>query len=315
MQAHKPPIRIVVPGRVYRRDDLDLTHTPAFGQIEGAGRRRRHLAGRSQGHARGVRARDVRADDARPLPPSFFPYTEPSAEIDISCWQCDGAAARCARRPAGSRLGGCGMVHPAVFEAVGYDAERYTGFAWGIGIERIAILQLPGRRHPAVLRERPALPRAVSDCSDATLVLRGCVTSCDVIRRSAEEIADDARRCADSRSRRSSRCRRRRRGDRFRGDRESARLPERDGPRARSGDGVRPAVTRRRTAPAARPVADRRTIGAPDASRSTTRNSCPRYAAPSPTSTRRRRRRGWRRGSRPPASVRSAPSSTSRTTC
>ena len=142
MQAHQPPIRIVVPGRVYRRDDLDLTHSPAFGQIEGLVVGEGHLARRSEGHAARVRARDVLAERSRVrFRPSFFPYTEPSAEIDISCWQCDGAGCAMCKKTGWIELGGCGMVHPAVFEAVGYDAERYTGFAWGIGIERIAILR------------------------------------------------------------------------------------------------------------------------------------------------------------------------------
>src|SRR3989442_466218 len=73
--------------------------------------------------------------------PSFFPYTEPSAEIDLSCWQCDGAGCAMCKMTGWIELGGCGMVHPAGFEAVGYDAEHYTGFAWGVGIERIAILR------------------------------------------------------------------------------------------------------------------------------------------------------------------------------
>jgi len=73
--------------------------------------------------------------------PSFFPYTEPSAEVDISCWQCDGAGCAICKRTGWIEILGCGMVHPAVFEAVGYDAERYTGFAWGVGIERVAFLR------------------------------------------------------------------------------------------------------------------------------------------------------------------------------
>jgi phenylalanyl-tRNA synthetase alpha chain len=141
MQTHQPPIRIVVPGRVYRRDDLDLTHSPAFGQVEG-------LAvgeGLSLADLKGVLltfAREMFSPTARVrFRPSFFPYTEPSAEIDISCWQCDGDGCAMCKKTGWIELGGCGMVHPAVFESVGYDAERYTGFAWGIGIERIAILR------------------------------------------------------------------------------------------------------------------------------------------------------------------------------
>jgi phenylalanyl-tRNA synthetase alpha chain len=141
MQTHEPPIRIVVPGRVYRRDDLDLTHSPAFGQIEG-------LAvgeGISLGDLKGTLlafAQQMFSPTTRiRFRPSFFPYTEPSAELDLSCWQCSGAGCAMCKKTGWIELGGCGMVHPAVFEAVGYDSERYTGFAWGIGIERIAILR------------------------------------------------------------------------------------------------------------------------------------------------------------------------------
>src|SRR3954453_11009638 len=141
MQTHTPPIRIIVPGRVYRRDDLDLTHSPAFGQIEGLavgeGLSLADLKGTLLAFARQMFSPDVRIR----VRPSFFPYTEPSAEIDFSCWRCDGAGCPMCKRTGWIELGGCGMVHPAVFEAVGYDAERHTGFAWGIGIERIAILR------------------------------------------------------------------------------------------------------------------------------------------------------------------------------
>jgi phenylalanyl-tRNA synthetase alpha chain len=141
MQAHQPPIRIVVPGRVYRRDDLDLTHTPMFTQMEGL------VVGEaiSLADLKGTLAafaREMFSPGARVrFRPSFFPYTEPSAEVDISCWQCDGAGCAMCKKSGWLEIGGCGMVHPAVFEAVGYDAERFTGFAWGIGIERVAILR------------------------------------------------------------------------------------------------------------------------------------------------------------------------------
>jgi phenylalanyl-tRNA synthetase alpha chain len=141
MQAHQPPIRIVAPGRVYRRDNLDVTHSPAFSQIEA-------LAvdeGLSLADLKGTLlafAQQMFSPTARiRFRPSFFPYTEPSAEIDLSCWQCDGAGCAMCKKTGWIELGGCGMVHPAVFEAVGYDPERYTGFAWGIGIERVAILR------------------------------------------------------------------------------------------------------------------------------------------------------------------------------
>ena len=141
MQTHEPPIRIIAPGRVYRRDDLDLTHSPAFSQIEllavGEGLSLADLKGTLQAFARQMFSPDARTR----FRPSFFPYTEPSAEIDLSCWRCNGAGCPLCKKTGWIELGGCGMVHPAVFEAVGYDPERYTGFAWGIGIERIAILR------------------------------------------------------------------------------------------------------------------------------------------------------------------------------
>ena len=141
MQAHAPPLRIIVPGRVYRRDDLDLTHTPMFTQMEGL------VVGEaiSLGDLKGTLAafaREMFSATARvQFRPSFFPYTEPSAEVDISCWQCDGAGCAMCKKSGWLEIGGCGMVHPAVFDAVGYDTDRYTGFAWGIGIERVAILR------------------------------------------------------------------------------------------------------------------------------------------------------------------------------
>ena len=141
MQAHQPPIRIVAPGRVYRRDNLDLTHSPMFTQTEGL------VVGEgiSLADLKGTLlafARDMFSSTSRVrFRPSFFPYTEPSAEVDISCWQCSGAGCAMCKRTGWLEVGGCGMVHPSVFEAVGYDAERYTGFAWGIGIERVAILR------------------------------------------------------------------------------------------------------------------------------------------------------------------------------
>jgi len=141
MQAHEPPIRIVAPGRVYRRDNLDLTHTPMFSQMEGL------VVGEgiSLADLKGTLlawARELFGERARlRFRPSFLPYTEPSAELDVSCWSCDGAGCQMCKKSGWLEILGCGMVHPAVFEAVGYDAEKYTGFAWGIGIESVAILR------------------------------------------------------------------------------------------------------------------------------------------------------------------------------
>jgi phenylalanyl-tRNA synthetase alpha chain len=141
MEAHQPPVRLIAPGRVYRRDGLDLTHSPMFTQVEGLvvdeGITLADLKGTLVtlahelfGHDRGTRFR-----------PSFFPYTEPSAELDISCAACGGTGCNMCKGSGWIEVLGSGMVHPAVFEAVGYDSERYTGFAFGVGIERLALLK------------------------------------------------------------------------------------------------------------------------------------------------------------------------------
>jgi phenylalanyl-tRNA synthetase alpha chain len=141
MQAHQPPIRIVAPGRVYRRDDLDLTHTPMFTQMEGLVVAEHVSLADLKGTLLAF-ARDLFSGTARVrFRPSFFPYTEPSAEVDISCWQCDGAGCAMCKHTGWLEIGGCGMVHPSVFESVKIDAERYMGFAFGIGVERVAMLR------------------------------------------------------------------------------------------------------------------------------------------------------------------------------
>jgi phenylalanyl-tRNA synthetase alpha chain len=139
MEQHPPPVRLIAPGRVYRRDNFDATHTPMFTQIEGL------VVGEgiSLGDLKGTLAAFAeRLFDARVktrLRPSFFPYTEPSAELDVECQGCAGAGCPLCKHTGWIEVLGCGMVHPAVFEAVGYDAERYTGFAFGVGIERLAL--------------------------------------------------------------------------------------------------------------------------------------------------------------------------------
>ena len=141
MEQFPPPVRLIAPGRVYRRDDFDLTHTPMFTQVEGlvvgehvtlADLKGTLVAFVHElfGPDRGIRFR-----------PSFFPYTEPSAEVDISCASCRGAGCAMCKRTGWLEILGSGMVHPAVFEAVGYDPERYTGFAFGMGLERVALLK------------------------------------------------------------------------------------------------------------------------------------------------------------------------------
>ena len=143
MEKHQPPVRLIAPGRVYRRDQFDLTHTPMFTQVEGL------VVGEdvSLADLKGTLFAFVRelfgADRKVRFRPSFFPYTEPSAECDISCGACGGTGANCGmcKGTGWLEILGSGMVHPAVFEAVGYDPERYTGFAFGMGIERVALLK------------------------------------------------------------------------------------------------------------------------------------------------------------------------------
>jgi phenylalanyl-tRNA synthetase alpha chain len=140
MKTFPPPVRIIVPGRVYRRDNLDLTHTPMFQQFEGL------VVGPSVTMAdlKGTLDAMVTAlfgDVKIRLRPSFFPYTEPSAEVDVSCHRCGGGGCSICKQTGWLEILGSGMVHPAVFEAVGYDPDRVTGFAFGMGLERIAMLK------------------------------------------------------------------------------------------------------------------------------------------------------------------------------
>ena len=140
MKTFPPPIRIIVPGRVYRRDNLDLSHTPMFQQFEGLvvgeGITLADLKGTFE-----AMLHELFGDVQVRLRPSFFPYTEPSAEIDISCQSCRGAGCGTCKHTGWIEILGSGMVHPAVFEAVGYDPEQVTGFAFGMGMERVAMLK------------------------------------------------------------------------------------------------------------------------------------------------------------------------------
>ena len=141
MEKQKPPIRIVVPGRVFRRDAVDATHSPMFHQMEGLvvdeGITLADLKGTLEVFLRELFSSETRVR----FRPSFFPFVEPGAEVDISCIFCDGEGCRVCKGSGWIEIMGAGMVHPRVFQMVGYDSERYTGFAWGMGIDRIAILK------------------------------------------------------------------------------------------------------------------------------------------------------------------------------
>ena len=146
MRARKPPLAAIAPGKVYRRDS-DITHTPMFHQIEG------FLVDHdvSMADLRGTLTSFLQqvfgpATKVR-FRPSFFPFTEPSAEVDISCMLCagqgrkNGEPCRVCKTTGWVEILGCGMIDPEVFKAVGYDPERYTGFAFGLGVERVAMLK------------------------------------------------------------------------------------------------------------------------------------------------------------------------------
>ncbi|MEH0022440.1 MAG: phenylalanine--tRNA ligase subunit alpha [Desulfobacter sp.] len=140
MEKTKPPVRIISPGKVFRCDS-DLTHTPMFHQVEGL----MVDEGISFGDLKGVLTTFVHqffdAETSLRFRPSFFPFTEPSAEVDIRCVMCRGKGCRVCSKTGWLEVLGSGMVHPAVFENVAYDTDRYTGFAFGVGIERMAMLK------------------------------------------------------------------------------------------------------------------------------------------------------------------------------
>jgi phenylalanyl-tRNA synthetase alpha chain len=140
MEHQQPPIRVIVPGRVYRVDS-DMTHTPMFHQVEGLvvdeGISFANLKAILHGFMRELFEKDVKMR----LRPSYFPFTEPSAEVDISCVACGGSGCRVCKTTGWVEVAGCGVVHPNVLKAVNIDPERYTGYAFGMGIDRLTMLR------------------------------------------------------------------------------------------------------------------------------------------------------------------------------
>lgn len=140
MEGMKPPLRVVAPGKVYRRD-ADITHSPMFHQIEGfmvdEDITFADLKGVLSIFCRAIFGEETKVR----FRPSFFPFTEPSAEVDISCVMCGGKGCRVCKGTGWLEILGSGMIHPEVFRAVKYDSEKYSGFAFGMGIERIAMLK------------------------------------------------------------------------------------------------------------------------------------------------------------------------------
>ncbi|PKM96408.1 MAG: phenylalanine--tRNA ligase subunit alpha [Firmicutes bacterium HGW-Firmicutes-1] len=141
MENNKPPIRIIAPGRVYRSDEVDATHSPVFHQVEGLvidkGVTMADLKGALAEFARELYGEKVKVK----FRPHYFPFTEPSAEMDVSCVMCGGEGCRVCKGSGWIEVLGCGMVHPKVLEMSGIDSTIYSGFAFGMGLERITMLR------------------------------------------------------------------------------------------------------------------------------------------------------------------------------
>jgi phenylalanyl-tRNA synthetase alpha chain len=143
MEKRKPPIRMVGPGRVFRRDAVDATHGSQFHQFEGLavdsyGKvRLSDLKGTLESFISLMFGRELKSR----LRPSFFPFTEPSLEVDMTCFQCKGSGCPLCKKSGWIELGGAGMVHPNVYKAVGWDPSAWSGFAFGFGLDRIAMMR------------------------------------------------------------------------------------------------------------------------------------------------------------------------------
>ena len=141
MEQGKLPIRMIAPGRVFRSDEVDATHSPSFHQVEGLVIDKcitfSDLKGTLAEFAREMFGEDTRVK----FRPHHFPFTEPSAEMDVSCFKCGGKGCRFCKGSGWIEILGCGMVHPHVLEMCGIDPESYSGFAFGVGLERIALLK------------------------------------------------------------------------------------------------------------------------------------------------------------------------------
>jgi phenylalanyl-tRNA synthetase alpha chain len=139
--SENPPIKIISPGRCFRRDTSDATHSPMFHQVEGLlvdeGVTMADLKGTLDHFAKELFGSNVRTK----FRPHYFPFTEPSAEVDVSCFKCDGVGCNVCKGSGWIEILGCGMVHPKVLKVGNIDTEKYTGFAFGMGVERIAMLK------------------------------------------------------------------------------------------------------------------------------------------------------------------------------
>ena len=141
MEKGKLPIRMIAPGRVFRSDEVDATHSPSFHQIEGLVIDKNITFADLKGTL-AVFAKELFGEDTKvKFRPHHFPFTEPSAEVDVSCFKCGGKGCRFCKGSGWIEILGCGMVHPHVLEMCGIDPNEYTGFAFGVGLERITLLK------------------------------------------------------------------------------------------------------------------------------------------------------------------------------
>jgi phenylalanyl-tRNA synthetase alpha chain len=141
MEQHDPPVYIVAPGRTYRRDQTDATHTPVFHQMEGLAVDTDITFADLKGTLHYFAREFFGPSSEIRFLPNFFPFTEPSAEMHVSCFACDGSGCRTCGRTGWIEIMGCGVVDPNVFEAVGYDPTEVSGFAFGVGIDRLALIR------------------------------------------------------------------------------------------------------------------------------------------------------------------------------
>ncbi len=140
LERRRPPLRIIAPGKVFRRDTPDPTHNPMFFQVEGLALDREITMGDLKGTLQEFVRRMFGPQVRTRFRPSYFPFTEPSAEVDFSCFVCQGRGCRVCKGAGWIELGGCGMVHPRVLRGVSIDPEEFTGFAFGLGLDRMAAL-------------------------------------------------------------------------------------------------------------------------------------------------------------------------------
>lgn len=140
MESQRPPLRVVCPGRVFRHEQLDATHSAVFGQVEGLVIDENIGLADLKGHLQTFLQKLLGASTKTRFRPSYFPFTEPSTEVDVKCFFCPGTGCPACKHTGWIEILGAGVVNPAVLKAVGYDEKRWSGFAFGIGVERVAML-------------------------------------------------------------------------------------------------------------------------------------------------------------------------------